>query len=275
MVPAGEITDKTIAALAEVLEPGDTIIDGGNTHYHDDIRHANELREKGIHHVDFGTSGGVWGFERGFCLMIGGEDEIVDRLGPIFASIAPGVDSAPRTPGRTGDPTPSEQGYLHCGAERRRPLREDGAQRDRVRPDGRLRRGPQHHQGRQRRQADGGAGRRDEPARASRVLPVRHRHDRGRRGVAARQRGRLVAARPHGAGAVRVARPRRVLRPRVRLRRGPLDVDRRDRGRRARAGAHRRAVLALQLARARRRSPTRRSRRCASSSAGTTRSPPA
>ena len=104
MVPAGEITDKTIEALAEVLEPGDTIIDGGNTHYHDDIRHANELREKGIHHVDVGTSGGVWGFQRGFCLMIGGEDEIVERLGPIFASIAPGVDAAPRTPGRTGDP---------------------------------------------------------------------------------------------------------------------------------------------------------------------------
>ena len=75
MVPAGEITDKTIAALAEVLEPGDTIIDGGNTYYHDDLRHAAALREQGIHHIDVGTSGGVWGFERGFCLMIGGEDE--------------------------------------------------------------------------------------------------------------------------------------------------------------------------------------------------------
>jgi 6-phosphogluconate dehydrogenase len=115
MVPAGEITDKTIQALAEVLEPGDTIIDGGNSHYHDDIRHANELREKGIHHVDVGTSGGVWGLERGFCLMIGGETEIVDRLSPIFASIGPGFDSAPRTPGRTGDPSPSEQGFYHCG----------------------------------------------------------------------------------------------------------------------------------------------------------------
>ena len=115
MVPAGEITDKTISSLAEVLEPGDTIIDGGNTYYHDDLRHAAELREKGIHHVDVGTSGGVWGFERGFCLMIGGEDQVVDRLSPIFASIAPGVDSAPRTPGRTGEPSASEQGYLHCG----------------------------------------------------------------------------------------------------------------------------------------------------------------
>jgi len=115
MVPAGAITDKTIAAVAEVLEPGDVVIDGGNTHYHDDLRHAGELRAKGIHHVDVGTSGGVWGLERGFCLMIGGEQEVVGRLGPIFAAIAPGFGSAPRTPGRTGDASPSEQGWYHCG----------------------------------------------------------------------------------------------------------------------------------------------------------------
>ncbi len=115
MVPAGEITDKTIGSLAEVLEPGDTIIDGGNTYYHDDLRHAAALKEKGIHHIDVGTSGGVWGFERGFCLMIGGEQEAVERLDPIFASIAPGLDAAPRTPGRMGEPTPAEQGYYHCG----------------------------------------------------------------------------------------------------------------------------------------------------------------
>jgi 6-phosphogluconate dehydrogenase len=115
MVPAGEITDKTIAAVGEVLDEGDVIIDGGNTHYHEDIRHAGELRAKGIHHVDVGTSGGVWGVERGFCLMIGGEQEVVGRLGPLFASIAPGVESAARTPGRTGDPSPSEQGWYHCG----------------------------------------------------------------------------------------------------------------------------------------------------------------
>ena len=115
MVPAGDITDKTIASLAEVLEEGDTIIDGGNTHYVDDIRHANMLREKGIHHVDVGTSGGVWGFERGFCLMIGGEKDVVDRLSPIFASVAPGMDSEPRTPGRTGEPSQAELGFYHCG----------------------------------------------------------------------------------------------------------------------------------------------------------------
>ena len=115
MVPAGPITDETIAALGEVFEAGDVIIDGGNSHYPDDLRHATALGTKGIHHVDCGTSGGVWGLERGFCLMIGGETVVVERLGPIFATIAPGVDSAPRTPGRTGTPTPAEQGYLHCG----------------------------------------------------------------------------------------------------------------------------------------------------------------
>ena len=115
MVPAGQITDATITALGEVLQTGDVVIDGGNSYYHDDLRHAAALRTRGIHHVDVGTSGGVWGLERGFCLMIGGETEVVERLGPIFATIAPGVDAAPRTPGRTGAPSPAEQGYLHCG----------------------------------------------------------------------------------------------------------------------------------------------------------------
>jgi 6-phosphogluconate dehydrogenase len=115
MVPAGKITDETIRAVGEVFEAGDVIIDGGNTYYHDDLRHAAELKTKGIHHVDVGTSGGVWGLERGFCLMIGGETEVVDRLGPIFATIAPGADAASRTPGRSGAPTSAEQGYLHCG----------------------------------------------------------------------------------------------------------------------------------------------------------------
>ena len=115
MIPAGEITDKTIASLADVMESRDTIIDGGNTYYRDDLRHAAALRQKGIHHVDVGTSGGVWGIKRGFCLMIGGEQDVVERLSPIFASIAPGVDAAPRTPGRNGKPTQAEFGYLHCG----------------------------------------------------------------------------------------------------------------------------------------------------------------
>ncbi len=115
MVPAGEITDRTIDALAEHLEPGDMVIDGGNTYYRDDLRHAAALKERGIHHVDCGTSGGVWGRERGFCLMIGAEDDVFGHLEPIFATIAPGLDAAPRTPGRDGEPTMAEMGYLLCG----------------------------------------------------------------------------------------------------------------------------------------------------------------
>ncbi|MGB7589075.1 MAG: NAD(P)-binding domain-containing protein, partial [Solirubrobacterales bacterium] len=113
MVPAGEITEKTIEDAAAVLEPGDAIVDGGNSYYRDDIRRAERLREHGIDFVDCGTSGGVFGLDRGYCLMIGGPDGAVERLDPIFASLAPGVESAERTPGRSGDVTPSEQGYLH------------------------------------------------------------------------------------------------------------------------------------------------------------------
>jgi 6-phosphogluconate dehydrogenase len=115
MVPAGEITERTISELAQRMQPDDTIIDGGNTYYRDDIRRAHELSQRGIHYVDCGTSGGVWGLERGYCLMIGGEEQAVDRLRPLFEAIAPGVDAAPRTPGRDGDPAPAEHGYLHCG----------------------------------------------------------------------------------------------------------------------------------------------------------------
>jgi 6-phosphogluconate dehydrogenase len=115
MVPAGEITERTVEAVAAELDCGDAIVDGGNSYYRDDIRRAGKLRERGVDLVDCGTSGGVFGLERGYCLMIGGPDEAVGRLEPIFASLAPGVGSAERTPGRAGDPSPSEQGYLHCG----------------------------------------------------------------------------------------------------------------------------------------------------------------
>ncbi|WP_234985830.1 phosphogluconate dehydrogenase (NAD(+)-dependent, decarboxylating) [Demequina sp. NBRC 110051] len=115
MVPAGRITQGVIESLAAVLEPGDTIIDGGNSYYRDDLAHAATLSDKGIHLVDCGTSGGVWGLERGFCLMVGGEAEVVQRLAPIWDTISPGIDTAERTPGRTGDPTPAERGWLHCG----------------------------------------------------------------------------------------------------------------------------------------------------------------
>jgi 6-phosphogluconate dehydrogenase len=114
MVPAS-VTGSTVFELADQFEAGDIIIDGGNSYYRDDIARAKELSAKSIHYVDVGTSGGVFGLERGFCLMIGGEQKVVEHLDPIFAAIAPGVDAAPRTPGRTGAPSPSEQGYLHCG----------------------------------------------------------------------------------------------------------------------------------------------------------------
>jgi 6-phosphogluconate dehydrogenase len=115
MVPAGEITEKTVEDVAVVLEPGDAIVDGGNSYYRDDIRRAEALREKGIDFVDCGTSGGVFGLDRGYCLMIGGPDEAVGRLDSVFATLAPGVDSAERTPGLSGDVSTAENGYLHCG----------------------------------------------------------------------------------------------------------------------------------------------------------------
>ena len=114
MVPAGYVQD-TLDELTGLMESGDAIIDGGNSYYRDDIDRAAALAPEGIDYLDVGTSGGVFGLDRGFCLMIGGPDEAVARLDPIFGTIAPGVEAAPRTPGREGDPTPAEQGYLHCG----------------------------------------------------------------------------------------------------------------------------------------------------------------
>jgi 6-phosphogluconate dehydrogenase len=114
MVPAG-IVDSCTAGLVSHLEPGDTLIDGGNSYYIDDIRRAKELAAKGIHYVDVGTSGGVWGLERGYCMMIGGEPEIVQRLDPIFATLAPGIGDISRTPGRPANSGTAENGYLHCG----------------------------------------------------------------------------------------------------------------------------------------------------------------
>src|SRR5258708_7706219 len=114
MVPAA-VVDKTIADLLPSLEPGDILIDGGNSYYIDDIRRAKELSPKQIHYVDVGTSGGVWGLERGYCMMIGGEGEVVRRLDPIFATLAPGRGEIPRTPRREAMGGTAEQGYLHCG----------------------------------------------------------------------------------------------------------------------------------------------------------------
>ena len=115
MVPAGDITTGVIKDLTGVLAEGDTVIDGGNTYYRDDLRHAKTLWEHGIHLLDCGTSGGVFGLERGYCLMVGGDDTGFARVEPIFATLAPGEGSAERTPGRSGPFSPAEQGYLHCG----------------------------------------------------------------------------------------------------------------------------------------------------------------
>jgi len=114
MVPAA-VVDHSIADLVPLLEAGDIIIDGGNSYYIDDIRRAKELAPKQLHYVDVGTSGGVWGLERGYCMMIGGEDDVVKRLDPIFATLAPGIGTIPRTAGRDKAGGTSEQGYLHCG----------------------------------------------------------------------------------------------------------------------------------------------------------------
>ncbi len=115
MLPAGEITERAIAELAGLVEPGDTIIDGGNTHYVDDLARSAQLTPLGIHYVDVGVSGGVFGLERGFCLMVGAEDDVFASLEPLFVSLAPGLETATRTRGRTGSPAPAEMGYLHCG----------------------------------------------------------------------------------------------------------------------------------------------------------------
>jgi 6-phosphogluconate dehydrogenase len=115
MVPAA-VVERTLKDLADRFEPGDILVDGGNSYYVDDLRRAKVLRAKGLHYVDSGTSGGVWGLERGFCQMIGGEPEVVKHLDPIFATLAPPLDSAPRTPGREKiAPSTAEHGYLHCG----------------------------------------------------------------------------------------------------------------------------------------------------------------
>jgi len=115
MLPAGKITEDVIAELAKLLAAGDIVLDGGNTFWRDDIRRAKMLKERSIHHVDVGTSGGIWGLDRGYCMMIGGDKAIVDRLDPIFSALAPGLGNVPRTPQRNGRDPRAEHGYIHAG----------------------------------------------------------------------------------------------------------------------------------------------------------------
>ena len=151
MVPAA-VVDNAIADLLPHLEAGDILIDGGNSYYIDDIRRAKELAAKKIHYVDVGTSGGVWGLERGYCMMIGGEKDVVNRLDPIFRTLAPGEGRCSAHSGAREDRRHRRTGLPPLRAERRRPLRQDGAQRHRVRPHGRLRGRDGHPAQRQHRQ---------------------------------------------------------------------------------------------------------------------------
>jgi 6-phosphogluconate dehydrogenase len=115
MVPSGDATEGTVMKLAALMEPGDTIIDGGNSYFKDDVRRSKITKERGLHYMDVGTSGGVWGIERGYCMMLGGSKESADRLDPIFKTLAPGVGETEPTPGREGKKSTAEQGYLYCG----------------------------------------------------------------------------------------------------------------------------------------------------------------
>ncbi len=252
MVPAGEITEKTVEDVAAVLDSGDAIIDGGNSYYRDDIRRAAKVGEQGIDYVDCGTSGGVFGLDRGYCLMIGGPDGAVERLDPIFASLAPGVESAERTPGRSGDVSPSENGYLHCGpngaghfvkmvhngieygimaayAEGLNILKNANA-------------------GKVQREADAETAPLEQPEYYQYDLDLPEVTEVWRRGsvVGSWLLDLTAASMQESPDLCRFRRPR------LRFRRGPLDLDRGDRRGRAGAGPHHRALRALLLARPRR-----------------------
>ncbi len=271
MVPAA-VVDSTIDAVLPHLERGDIVIDGGNSYYVDDIRRAKELAAKGIHYVDVGTSGGVWGLTRGYCMMIGGEEAVVKHLDPIFARLAPGATEIERTPGREKIKGTAEQGYLHCGpngAGHFVKMVHNGIEYG---ADGRLCRGHGHPAVRQCRQAGPRQRRRDDAAARPRALPVRLQPARHRRGVAARQRHRLVAARPDR------DRPDQGSRPSPNSRAGsPTRARGGGRSRPPSTRPCRRTVLSppctSDSARAARQSSrTSCSRPCASSSAATTRS---
>ena len=249
MVPAA-FTDETLNQLAEFLEEGDVMIDGGNSYYRDDIARAERFERHGLHYLDVGTSGGVHGLDRGYCLMIGGTSEAVELLDPIFRSLAPGLGTAERTPGRTGDPSTEELGYLHCGqagAGHFVKMVHNGIEYGLMAAYAEGLNVLDHaNVGKSR----SGSRRRDgtDPGRCE-VLLLRLRHAGDRGGVAPRQRNRLVAARSDRRGAGRVAPVERVWWSRVGLRRGSLDGRRGDRRERAGQRAQCVAVQPLQLAR--------------------------
>ena len=211
MLPAGKITEATIKDLSDRLDAGDTIIDGGNSFYKDDIRRAKLLREKDQHYVDVGTSGGVWGLERGYCMMIGGDKEAVDRIDPILKALAPGIGTIDRTPGRENKDPRAEEGYLHCRSGRVRPFRQDGPQRHRIRHHAGLCRRLRHHR-RTRTRTD---------------LPEDQRFDLNLGDIAeVWRRGSVVASWLLDLTAIALAKSEasfRIFRGRVGFRRGPVD----------------------------------------------------
>jgi 6-phosphogluconate dehydrogenase len=234
MVPAA-VVDKTLDELVPLLEPGDIVIDGGNSYYHDDIRRGADLAKRQLHYVDVGTSGGVAGRERGYCLMIGGEAEVVKRLEPVFSTLAPGAGAAPATPGRAAGASTADQGFLHCG------------------PQGAGHFVKMVHNGIEYgmmaayaeglnilRHADAG--------KHTRALPIRTESRRGHRGLAARQRDRFVAAGPDSGIAGRRRRSAKLRGTRIGFGRRALDRRGGNRRRRADTGAERRVIRAFQLA---------------------------
>ena len=217
MVPAG-VVQSTLDQLTGLLDPGDVVIDGGNSYYRDDIVRARQCSAQGLHYVDCGTSGGVFGLERGYCLMIGGETEAVERLDPIWLTLAPGEGSAAPTPGRTRTGGTAPQGYLHCGpngAGHFVKMVHNGIEYGMMAA---IAEGLSIIKHADAGQQQGEVDAETTPLRDPVGLPVRHRRRRGGRGVAPRLGGRFLAGGPHRRRARPVAGARRLLRPGVRLR---------------------------------------------------------
>jgi 6-phosphogluconate dehydrogenase (decarboxylating) len=242
MIPAAFV-DDTIAEIVPHLQAGDILIDGGNSYYIDDIRRAKELAPKDINYVDVGTSGGVWGLERGYCMMIGGHKDVVAHLDPIFQTIAPGIGDIARTRGREGAPSQAEQGYLYCGES-------GGGHFVKMVHNG-IEYGimAAYAEGLQCRERYARDRRRNDASARPRALSIRIQPARGRRSLAARQRHRLMAARSHRRGSPRRPRALEVRWPRLRLRRRSLDREGSHRRGCAGTCSYHRTLRTIQLAR--------------------------
>ena len=258
MLPAGRITEETVERLGGLMEPDDIIIDGGNSFYKDDIRRAKSLADQGIRYVDCGTSGGVWGIERGYCMMIGGQKEAVDHLDPIFSALAPGLGDIPRTPGREKGDARAERGYIHAG------------------PSGAGHFVKMVHNGIEyglmQAYAEGfDILRNKDSKRSTRGRALHAEHGGYRGGLAARQRHLILAARSRRRRAGEGSAVEGFLRLRPGFRRGPLDRRGRDRGSGSGRCDHNGAVTPVSARGKSTPSAKRCSRPCVSASAGTSR----